>query len=291
MKPEPNTMNAMSVDVEDYFQVSAFESVVDRATWSDYECRVERNVDRILEQFDRHSVKATFFTLGWMAKRYPGMVRRIVEEGHELASHGWSHVRANTQNHKEFADDVSRTRETLQEIGGVAVQGYRAASYSIGASNIWALDVLAEAGYSYSSSIVPVRHDLYGMPEAPRFPFRAANGRLLEVPISTISFANQNINCGGGGWFRLFPYAFQKWAIRKINESEKQPCIFYFHPWEIDADQPRIEGAPLKSRIRHYLNLSKMYGRLEQLLADFRWGRMDEVFLHAPEVTRVSYDS
>lgn len=281
----------MSVDVEDYFQVSAFEAVVDRNKWDDYECRVENNMDRILALFNDHDVKATFFTLGWIAQRYPEMTRRIVDEGHELASHGWSHVRANTQSRQEFAEDVLRTRSFLEDIGGVAVQGYRAASYSIGSSNMWALDVLADAGYSYSSSIVPVIHDLYGMPDAPRFPFRAANDRLLEIPISTISIASRNINCGGGGWFRLFPYPFQRWALRQVNEKEGQPGIFYFHPWEIDTGQPQPPGLSLKSRFRHYLNIDKMYGRLALLLKDFQWGRMDDVFLGGTEAASVTDDS
>jgi polysaccharide deacetylase family protein (PEP-CTERM system associated) len=291
MSGAPTFTNAMSVDVEDYFQVSAFESVVDRDKWDDYECRVERNMDRILELFEARDVKATFFTLGWIAERYPEMTRRIVEEGHELASHGWSHVRANTQNPQEFAEDVSRSRSFLEDVGGVAVKGYRAASYSIGSANMWALDVLADAGYSYSSSIVPVNHDHYGMPDAPRFPFRAANDRLLEIPISTISIANRNLNCGGGGWFRLFPYSFQRWALRQVNEQEGQPGIFYFHPWEIDTDQPRPAGLSLKSRFRHYLNIDKMYSRLDRLLQDFQWGRMDDVFLGGAEAACVVDDS
>lgn len=271
--------NAMTVDVEDYFQVSAFEHCVPRSDWDRLPCRVESNVDRILQLFTDKGVKATFFTLGWIAERHPQMVRRIVADGHELASHGWEHVRANTQDRERFQADVMRTKALLEDVAGVPVTGYRAASYSIGASNLWAHEVLADAGYRYSSSIVPIRHDLYGMPDASRFPYRAANGRLLEIPITTVTLAGRNINCGGGGWFRLFPYAFSRWALRRVNEIERQPGIFYFHPWEVDPGQPRVAGANARARFRHYLNLHKMQERLVWLLDDFRWGRMDEVFL------------
>lgn len=272
-------VNAMTVDVEDYFQVSAFEKHISRAQWESLPCRVEANIDRILELFDSKSVKATFFTLGWVAQKYPAMVRRLVQEGHELASHGWEHIRVTKQQQSAFRDDVLRTRNLLEDIGGQPVTGYRAASYSIGSKNLWALDILAEAGYRYSSSIVPVRHDLYGMPEAPRFPFFAAGGKLLEIPVTTIRLGSRNIACGGGGWFRFFPYAFTRWAYQKVNQSEKRPGVFYFHPWEIDPEQPKQSGISSKTRFRHYLNLHRMYGRLEQLLDDFNWGCMDEVFL------------
>ena len=272
-------VNAMTVDVEDYFQVSAFERYIRREDWDAIPCRVEANVDRILNLFDGKSVKATFFTLGWMAERYPAMVKRVIEEGHELASHGWEHIRVTTQEEKAFRQDVVRTRALLEDVGGQRVKGYRAASYSIGSKNLWALDTLAEAGYQYSSSIVPVNHDLYGMPQAPRFPFYAAEGKLLEIPITTLQMRSRNIACGGGGWFRLFPYRFTRWAYRRVNEKENQAGVFYFHPWEIDAAQPRQNGISAKTRFRHYLNLSRMYGRLERLLDDFKWDRMDRVFL------------
>ncbi|MCR9105125.1 MAG: DUF3473 domain-containing protein [Gammaproteobacteria bacterium] len=273
-------VNAMTVDVEDYFQVSAFESTVDRDQWENFEQRVDRNTRNILELFARHDVKATFFTLGWVAEQFPELVRDIAAAGHEVASHGWQHTRVNTQQPEDFRNDIRRTRALLQDISGQPVLGYRAASYSIGRSEAWAWDELAEAGYSYSSSIVPISHDLYGIPDAPRFAFDTAQGRLLEIPITTISFAGRNINCGGGGWFRLFPYSFSRWALRKVNASDVEPGIFYFHPWEIDPHQPRPEGLGLKTRFRHYLNLDRTYGRLEQMLSDFQWGRMDEIFLH-----------
>ena len=274
-------LNAMTVDVEDYFQVSAFEPHIRRVDWDTTPLRVQANVERILDLFAEHDVKATFFTLGWVAQRHPAMVQRIVAEGHELASHGWEHIRANTQRPAEFADDIRRTKAFLEDVGGVAVQGYRAASYSIGRDNLWALDALADAGYRYSSSIAPLRHDLYGMPEAPRFAFAAAGGRLAEIPVTTLPLAGRNINCGGGGWFRLFPYAFSRWALRRINEREQQSAHFYFHPWEIDPQQPRPDGLTARTRFRHYLNLKRMQPRLQQLLVDFRWDRMDRVFADA----------
>jgi polysaccharide deacetylase family protein (PEP-CTERM system associated) len=276
-------LNAMSVDVEDYFQVSAFEAHVERGSWEATPLRVERNVEELLELFDEYGTKATFFTLGWVAERLPHMVRRIVDEGHELASHGWEHLRVTQQTPEEFRQDVIRSKHTLEDIGATPIKGYRAASYSIGRDNLWAHDILADTGHVYSSSIVPVRHDLYGMPEASRFPFRVAGDRLLEIPISTVGVLGRNVNCGGGGWFRLFPYGFSRWALRRINERERQRHIFYFHPWEIDPDQPRPEGLTAKSRFRHYLNLQRMKPRLRRLLSDFEWGRVDQVFLTAEE--------
>ena len=277
------TVNAMTVDVEDYFQVSAFEPHVEKKNWDNIPLRIEKNVDRILALFESHDVKATFFTLGWVAERHPEMVRRILKQGHELASHGWEHTRVTNQTPDLFRADVRRTKDLLENISGVEVKGYRAASYSINSSNLWALDELADAGYRYSSSIVPVNHDLYGMPEAPRFSFSAAGGRLLEIPVTTIPILGRNINCGGGGWFRLFPYTFSRWALGRVNRGEGESGIFYFHPWEIDPEQPRLKGLSFKTRFRHYLNLNRMYGRLDQLLHDFSWGRMDHIFLDEGE--------
>lgn len=273
-------INAMSVDVEDYFQVSAFEKHIPRPLWDSLPHRVADNTKRILDLFGRHQVKATFFTLGWVAERYPALVRRIVDEGHELASHGYEHVRVTEQTPEQFRADIRKNKQILEDIGGKEVFGYRAASYSIGEKNLWALEILEEEGHCYSSSIYPVKHDLYGMPTAPRFAFHPENTQdLLEVPITTLKVLGNNIPCGGGGFFRLYPYLFSKWAYRYINSVEKQPGIFYFHPWEIDPDQPRQQNLPIKSRFRHYLNLSRVENRLACLLEDFAWDTMQNVFL------------
>lgn len=274
----------MTVDVEDYFQVSAFEKTIDRSQWDNIPCRVDRNMDRILNLFDEKKIKATFFTLGWVAERYPDLVRRIVSEGHELASHGYSHTRVTQQSPKEFREDIQKAKILLEDISGTMVKGYRAPSYSIGAANQWALDDLYDAGYLYSSSIYPVKHDLYGMPEASRFSFypRGEQG-ILEIPITTIRLGNKNLPCGGGGFFRLYPYAVSRWALRKVNRDEGQSGMFYFHPWEIDPGQPRQSGINFKTRFRHYLNLSRMESRLQALIRDFSWDRMDTLFLSVDE--------
>lgn len=278
-----SVINAMTVDVEDYFQVSAFEPYVSRENWHSHPPRVERNTERILELFESNQVRATFFTLGWVAERYPSLIRKIVGQGHELASHGWEHRRVSTQSPREFRYDITRTRKLLEDIGGQPVRGYRAASYSIGPNETWAWQELLDAGYRYSSSIVPISHDHYGMPDAPRFAFQAIGDQLMEIPITTVTLAGRNLNCGGGGWFRLFPYVFSRWALNRVNEEEGQAGIFYFHPWEIDPEQPRPEGLGMKTRFRHYLNLDRMHVRLNQLLKDFRWGRVDEIFLRGGE--------
>ena len=282
MRRDP--VNAMTVDVEDYFQVSAFESHISRERWEHLPRRVEHNTHRILDLFAAHQVQATFFTLGWVAERHPALIGRIVADGHELASHGYSHVRATRQTPAEFRDDVIRTKALLEDLGSVAVRGYRAASYSIGAGNLWALAELEQAGYHYSSSICPIRHDLYGMPEAPRFAFRPDNApALLEVPVTTVTLLGRTLPCGGGGYFRLWPYALSRWALRRVNHRDGQSGVFYFHPWEIDPGQPRQPGLCLKTRVRHYLNLHHMERRLGSLLRDFRWDRMDRVFLAEAE--------
>jgi len=274
-------INAMTVDVEDYFQVSAFEETIDRSQWDNIPCRVEGNMHRILNIFAENKVSATFFTLGWVAERYPDLVRRIVTEGHELASHGFTHTRVTQQSPAEFRADIEKTKKLLEEISGVEVKGYRAPSYSIGAANLWALDELHEAGYQYSSSIYPVKHDLYGMPEASRFSFRPRGEQgILEIPITTVRLGKKNVPCGGGGFFRLYPYVVSRWALRRVNQSEGQPGMFYFHPWEIDPDQPRQTNIGLKTRFRHYLNLGRMERRLRALLQDFEWDRMDQIFLN-----------
>ncbi|MDX1251049.1 MAG: DUF3473 domain-containing protein [Gammaproteobacteria bacterium] len=280
--------NAMTVDVEDYFQVSAFEKHVRREQWDVTPCRVEDNTERVMALFDAHGVKATFFMLGWVAERYPQLLRRIVDNGHELASHGYSHVRVIHQSPQQFREDVCRTKRMLEDTGGVQVRGYRAASYSIGARNLWALDVLAETGHVYSSSIYPIRHDLYGMPEAPRFAFYPHEKKnLLEIPVTTVNVFDQKLPCGGGGYFRFLPYGVSRWAMRRVNNDDSQPCVFYFHPWEIDPGQPRMQGISLKTRFRHYLNLHRMEARLAALLKDFRWGRMDRVFLEGTQAAPV----
>ncbi|MFC7049354.1 XrtA system polysaccharide deacetylase [Emcibacter nanhaiensis] len=272
--------NAMTVDVEDYFQVGAFENDIDRADWDALPCRVERNTDQILQMFDDAGVKATFFTLGWVAERYPDLVRRIVDSGHELASHGMAHWRVTDQTREQFREDVLRSKTLLEDVSGQKIRGYRAASFSIGERNLWALDVLEEAGFDYSSSIYPIRHDHYGMPEAPRFSFHPIEGRnFLEMPVTTVDVGGRKVPCGGGGYFRLLPYFLSKWAMSRVNSRDQQSCIFYFHPWEIDPDQPRQEQAGWKSRFRHYTNLDVMETKLRRALADFSWGRMDEIFL------------
>jgi polysaccharide deacetylase family protein (PEP-CTERM system associated) len=280
-------VNAMTCDVEDYFQVQAFFDHIDRKDWPRHEPRVERNTDRVLALFEEAGVKATFFTLGWVAERHPQVVRRIVAQGHELASHGMAHYRADAQTPDEFRSDISRTKVLLEDFGSTPVRGYRAASFSIGARNLWAFDVLAECGYAYSSSVYPVKHDIYGMPEAPRAPFRprGANG-VLEVPISTVSLLGRNLPCGGGGFFRLLPYAYSRWAIGHVNRAEGRPTVFYFHPWEVDPEQPMTPGIGLKTRVRHYTNLRRMVPRLARVLRGFSWGRMDEVFLAPAEAER-----
>jgi polysaccharide deacetylase family protein (PEP-CTERM system associated) len=272
--------NAMTVDVEDYLHVSAFEKHIRRGDWEVLPCRVEGNTDRVLALFGDHGVKATFFMLGWVAERYPDLIRRIVAAGHELASHGYSHVRVTQQTPQEFREDVVRTKQLLEDLSGNAIRGYRAASYSIGANNLWALQILQETGHRYSSSIYPIHHDLYGMPSAPRFPFHPNDGgELLEIPVTTVALFNQKLPCGGGGYFRLLPYGWSRWAMRRVNDHDRQACVFYFHPWEIDPDQPRQQGIGLKTRIRHYTNLARMERRLRRLMGEFRWDRMDRVFL------------
>ena len=273
---DERVVNGLSVDVEDWFQVGAFESVIARDTWDSLECRVEANCDRVLALFDTAGVKATFFTLGWVAARYPAAMRRIVAQGHELASHGWDHTRVFTLDPASFAEDLRRTRGTLEDIGGQAVTGYRAPSFSIDARNPWAHQVLAEQGYAYSSSVAPIVHDHYGWREAPRFAFRPVAGSpLIEIPVTTAEFAGRRIAAGGGGFFRVLPYALTRWAIRQVNRREGRPAIFYFHPWEIDPDQPRVAHAPLRSRLRHYSNLAGMEAKLNKLAGEFAWGRMD----------------
>ena len=277
MAPAPIT-NALTIDVEDYFQVSAFAAHIARSDWDRRECRIERNVERILEMLAAHRTKATFFTLGWIAERYPHLVRAIVGEGHELASHGHGHQRANELSEAAFCADIERAKGILEDVGGTPVHGYRAPSFSIGERNLWAFDCLARAGYRYSSSVYPIRHDHYGMPGAPRFAHRVGAG-MLEIPMTTLRVLNHNLPSSGGGFFRLLPYAMSRWMLRRVNASDRKAAIFYFHPWELDVDQPRIAGIGMKTRFRHYVNIGRMEARLEQLLDDFAWDRMDRIFL------------
>ena len=270
-------VNALTIDVEDYFQVSAFAPHIRRSEWNTRECRIERNVGRILEMLAVQNTKATFFTLGWIAERYPQLVRQIVEQGHELASHGYGHERASDLTEAAFFADIHRAKMILENLGGAEVKGYRAPSFSIGTGNLWAFDTLARAGYRYSSSVYPIRHDHYGMPDSPRFAYQVRPG-LLEIPVTTLRALGRNLPSSGGGYFRLLPYALSRWMLKRVNTLDCQSGIFYFHPWEIDVAQPRVEGISSKTRFRHYVNISRMEARLAQLLKDFKWGRMDEVF-------------
>lgn len=271
-------LNALTVDVEDYFQVSAFDRMISRHRWDHLPSRVQCNLERIIELFEIYRVKATFFTLGWIGERFPRLVGQIAAAGHEIASHGYEHIRVTEQTPGQFRNDITRTKMLLEDVTGQRVSGYRAASFSVGAKNLWALDTLEQVGYRYSSSVYPIRHDLYGMREAPRFPFRLREDGLLEIPITTVSVMNHNLPCGGGGYFRLLPYRFSRWALHRINQCDRQPCVFYFHPWEIDPYQPRMNGVGLRNRFRHYVNLSRMESKIERLLTDFSWDRMDKVF-------------
>ncbi len=277
IKPAP-IVNGLSVDVEDWFQVGAFENVIDRDEWDSLALRVEDNVLRILDLFDQANVKATFFTLGWVAERNGPLMRRIVERGHELASHGYDHARVFTFKPEEFAEDIRKAREILEDGSGAKVTGYRAPSFSIDHRTPWAYLELAEQGYAYSSSVAPVVHDHYGWREAPRFAFKPLpTSELIEIPVTTAMLGGRRVAAGGGGFFRVLPYAFSRWAIRQVNRDERRPAVFYFHPWEIDPSQPRVPNAPMKSKLRHYINLHRMAAKLGELVHEFEWGRMDEV--------------
>lgn len=270
----------MTIDIEDYFHAQALR--LPSGQWDSLPHRVEANTDRALALFAEANVKATFFVLGWVAERYPSLIRRVVGQGHELASHGWNHTRVDRQDAGTFRADIRRTKALLEDTGGVMVSGYRAATFSIGAATPWAFDVLQEEGYGYSSSVYPIRHDYYGMPSAPRFSFRP-NGQngIAEHPMTTIRFAGRTLPCSGGGYFRLLPYNISKWALRRVNRDDRQAAIFYFHPWEIDPGQPRVAGLSFKSRLRHYTNLAGMEGRVRRLLKDFAWDRLDRLVFDA----------
>ena len=271
-------VNAMSVDVEDWYQVGAFERTIARSDWPNREVRVEGNTDRVLDLFAGQGVRATFFALGCVAEAHPGLIRRIVDAGHEIASHGWDHVRVFDMTPGQFRADIVRARAAIENAAGLAVIGYRAPSFSIDPRTPWAHPILAEAGYAYSSSIAPIKHDHYGWPDAPRFAFRPlADAALIELPVSTVRLAGRNFAAGGGGFFRLLPYALSRWSVARINTVDARPAAFYFHPWDMDPGQPFVADAPLRSKLRHYPNLSRFAGKLRRLTTAFDWGRYDAV--------------
>ena len=281
----PAVVNAMTIDVEDYFQVSAFEGIAPRPRWDEFESRVCANTDRFLDIFAGTGVKATFFVLGWIAERHPDLVRRIAAGGHELASHGYAHRLVYDLTRSSFRDDIRRGKAIVEDTGGRAVLGYRAPSYSITPRSLWALDILIEEGFEYDASIFPIHHDRYGIPVSPRHPYVVdrAGGSLIEAPASTVRVGPLNLPIGGGGYFRLLPYEWTEWGISRINRVERRPCIFYLHPWELDAGQPRLRCSRL-SRIRHYRNLDKTESRLRRLLNRFSFAPMCQVLKVAVEV-------
>ncbi len=283
LPPRP-PINAMTVDVEDYFQVEAFKNVVSRADWSTMPSRVEQNTDRVLQLLEDAGVHGTFFVLGWVARRFPGLVQRIAAGGHEIASHGSDHERADRQDAGAFFADVTAAKAVLEDKSGTKVRGYRAPTFSIGPQNWWAYDMLTKAGYEYSSSIYPISHDLYGMRDAPRMPFHPVDGPLLEIPMTTIRLFGRNFPAAGGGYFRLLPYSLSRWCLARANRHDRLSGVFYCHPWEFDETQPRLRQASAKSRFRHYTNISAMPGRFARLLRAFSWGRMDRIFLARTEL-------
>ncbi len=279
MQKHHDIANALTFDVEDYYQVSAFENIVDRSQWGKYESRVERNTMKILDILAEKNIQATFFVLGWVAERSKKLVQEIVSRGHELACHGYSHKLIYSQNQHEFREETFKSKAVLEEIGGMPVKGYRAASYSITSRSLWALDVLIDLGFSYDSSIFPVHHDRYGIANTPRFPYiasRPGNKSIIEFPISTLKLLNANLPIAGGGYFRIFPYSLTSYGLGRINEYEKQPFIFYLHPWEFDPEQPRIK-ARLLSRFRHYTNLTRCQSRFEVMLEQFSFTTVEKV--------------
>lgn len=270
-------LSALTVDVEDYFHVAAFEKNILPKQWDSMPVRVEHNTRRLLDLFEQHNAKATFFLLGWVAERYPQLVRDIANSGHEVASHGYNHVKATSQTPAEFAKDISDTKALLEDLSGQAVIGYRAPSFSIDKSNEWAFAELQRAGYKYSSSTYPVKHDLYGTPDWPQQPYMRPEG-IWEFPMPILNMAGKQWPVAGGGYFRLMPYWLSKRLINSYLNATKSPYMFYFHPWEIDPDQPKVEGASLKSRFRHYVNLHRMEGKLVSLLDNYQWGSVKQVF-------------
>ncbi len=308
MKPSdthPRITNFLTIDVEDYFQVHAFSRTIRTDQWGSFELRVEKNTERILQLLAREGTEATFFVLGWIAERAPDLVRKIHEAGHEVASHGYGHQHIGRQTPEGFRQDIRRSKKILEQITGKPVLGYRAPTYSITNRTLWALTILAEEGYRYDSSIFPIRHDQYGIPSAPREPFRillengnatcfedlkirpvqlplegcepAAPGEILEIPVATFRMLGVNIPVAGGGYFRIFPYRFVKWGLKRVSR-EGRAFVFYLHPWEIDPDQPRIPHLPLRSRFRHYTHLDKTEQRLQSLVRDFPFTRISSLF-------------
>jgi polysaccharide deacetylase family protein (PEP-CTERM system associated) len=280
LQPDTRIVNALTVDVEDYFHVEAFTAHVSQEEWTSLESRVERNTEHVLRILDDSGTKGTFFVLGWVAERFPSLVPRIVSQGHEVGCHGYEHRRIRVQGPERYREDLRRSRDIVASQAGCSVTSYRAPSFSVVSETLWALDMLLEEGFTLDSSIFPVRHDLYGVPDAPRFPHRLrtpGGGSIQEFPASTLRVGSSNIGIAGGGYLRILPYAVTQYAIRRINEVERQPAMVYFHPWEVDPEQPRIRGASLKSRLRHYTNLSRMEGKLRRLLRDFRFGPIRQV--------------
>jgi len=266
-------INYLTIDLEDYFQVSAFEKVVgSHKNWDSYPSRIEANTKKILSLLDRHSISATFFIVGWIAERFPILVKDIDNCGHQIGCHSYFHRLVYDLTPEKFRNDTKAAKDILEQITGKKVLAYRAPSYSITRQSLWALEILEELGFSYDSSIFPIYHDLYGIPDAPRFEYKVPNQNLTEFPISTAKIMGHNIPISGGGYFRLFPYWFSNIFLKKINEQEKQPFVFYIHPWELDPDQPRIDGAKILARFRHNVNIGKTASRFEQLLQDFRFG-------------------
>lgn len=281
-------INAMSVDVEDFFQVGAFENTIKRDAWETYDLRVETNTNRLLDLFAQKGIKSTFFCLAWVAERAPALIKRIVDDGHELASHGYDHKRVTSFTPDTFREDLRRSRAILEDVGGVAIKGYRAPSFSIGEKNLWALDVLMEEGYAYSSSVFPIRHDHYGMPDAPKQAFRPNGGNMVEIPMTTTRLGGRTIACSGGGYFRLLPYGISKRLLSRVNERDNSAIMFYLHPWEIDADQPVQKDASALSRFRHYVNLDAMFGKVSKVIDDFHWDRADRVYLNDAHTTETA---
>ncbi|MEH6828915.1 MAG: XrtA system polysaccharide deacetylase [Parasphingorhabdus sp.] len=271
-------LNAMSVDIEDWFQVGAFETVIDRGDWDQLEHRVERNTNAVLALFDEAGIKATFFVLGWVAERYPALMQQIAAAGHEIANHGYDHARVFTLSPDQFREDLDRSRKILEDTSGQKVVGYRAPSFSIDQRTPWAHEILAEQGYAYSSSVAPIHHDHYGWAGSPRFAWKPVeNYDFIELPVTTVKLGKRILAAGGGGFFRLLPYALYRRSIRKMYRDDGHGAIFYFHPWEIDPDQPRVGNAPIKSKLRHYTNLKGMRAKLLRAGQDFDWGRVDEL--------------